>query len=859
MQKLVWKNSIGDEINLTSGNYGITEWEGFANTSLNIQSQQVPFQDGGVFLDALMEQRELSVTLAMNDGGNLETRYRLRRELIHALNPKLGEGYLIYTNDFISKRIKCVAQIPLFETHNSNDSGTPKASLAWTACEPYWEDLEESFVNIPLGNTVIVNNQGDIPTQIKARFFTQNVVNPLIKNMTTNKKIEYHNTLEKTLNINTNIGNKTIYTENINLKSIGCYGNFTNVCFCKKNSLWVATTSNGAIFYSYNGTEWNICEFETEIVANFKGIVYADNLNLFVAVGAWVSDVNCKIATSSDGIHWINRGSSYNALNSIAYSENLNLFVAVGEYSSSYSAIITSSDGINWNTSISSGITNILKKVIFVDILSCFYIVSDSGVTAKSSDGINWEHYSQGGNDITYSQKQGIFVMPYFTTIDDKIYPTIKTSTDFETWTSIVLDNLEDVRIMGVSYSEGLDIFVATGNYNTIITSQNGTVWNIVQKNDDADIFLYTSLYSKEQKKYLVMGTDSLIYSSNNGINWIATQNMRGTLNGVTYSKKLDLYIGVGNNGLILASRDGTIWTDKNSNITSNLKAVTYSEELEIFIAVGEYNKILKSDNGNVWEEVFSTTFSSYKLNDVIYSEKLHIFVACGFAGTSGDIMTSSDGINWDYIRNVISIPHCFCVTYSEEKNLFIIGTTSKGIITSSDGINWNKKIITILPSNTEVINITYSKELEFFFILRGNYIYKSGDGINWTSEQLAVNLSNVYNVVYSELNKMYYALCSNGKVYTSIYLVNWDKIRDSGTKLNSASISYKDNNIVFVGDDGIIMISYYSAEENQIENISADSDMSFNLKNGENVIFVSCIDGDFNCSLTYRQKYIGV
>ena len=122
MQRLVWQNSNGDEINLTSGNYGITNWEGFANTTLNIQSQQVPFQDGGVFLDALMEQRELSVTLAMYDGGNLEERYRMRRELVHALNPKLGEGYLIYTNDFISKRIKCVAQIPLFETHNSNDS-----------------------------------------------------------------------------------------------------------------------------------------------------------------------------------------------------------------------------------------------------------------------------------------------------------------------------------------------------------------------------------------------------------------------------------------------------------------------------------------------------------------------------------------------------------------------------------------------------------------------------------------------------------------------------------------------------------------------------------------------------------------
>ena len=90
MQKLVWQNSIGDSVDLTSGNYGITEWEGFSNAPLNIQSQQVPFQDGAVFLDALMEQRELSVILKMQDNGNLENRYRMRRELIHILNPKLG-------------------------------------------------------------------------------------------------------------------------------------------------------------------------------------------------------------------------------------------------------------------------------------------------------------------------------------------------------------------------------------------------------------------------------------------------------------------------------------------------------------------------------------------------------------------------------------------------------------------------------------------------------------------------------------------------------------------------------------------------------------------------------------------------
>lgn len=209
MQKLVWQNSEGDELDLTSGNYGITEWEGFSNAGLNIQSQQVPFQDGAVFLDALIEPRELSVTLAMQDNNNLELRYQLRRELIHKLNPKLGEGYLIYTNDFTSKRIKCVSQIPLFENHNSNDSGTPKASLSWTASEPYWEDLEETVVVCNEQESVEIDNDGDIKVQLNAKINVENGKVSL-KNITSDKAIETTENMTGNVVINTEIGNKNV-------------------------------------------------------------------------------------------------------------------------------------------------------------------------------------------------------------------------------------------------------------------------------------------------------------------------------------------------------------------------------------------------------------------------------------------------------------------------------------------------------------------------------------------------------------------------------------------------------------------------------------------------------------------------
>ena len=86
MQKLVFTNGGGQSIDLTSGNFGITNWEGLSGVGLNIQTQQVPFQDGGVFLDALMEQREISVTVAIQDNNDLSARYERKRQLISAFS-----------------------------------------------------------------------------------------------------------------------------------------------------------------------------------------------------------------------------------------------------------------------------------------------------------------------------------------------------------------------------------------------------------------------------------------------------------------------------------------------------------------------------------------------------------------------------------------------------------------------------------------------------------------------------------------------------------------------------------------------------------------------------------------------------
>ena len=326
MQRLIWTNAKGDSINLTSGNFGITNWEGFSNSPLNVQSQQVPFEDGSVFLDGLIENRELSVTLALNDDGDLEKRYRKRRELIKKLNPQLGEGYLIYTNDFISKRIKCIAQIPIPENHNSNDTGTPKFSLSWTACDPYWEDLEETQVYFGIQTHPEIQNNGDVPAQMKIDFFSNEVSDPKLTRENDNTFIKFNGELTENLLINTNIGQKEAVTEKLKYLSamIGTF--FSSVIYSGEPvGKFVAVGESGMILTSPDGVTWTAQTSGVDVF--FKSVTYSEPVGKFVAVGEFG-----MILTSPDGVTWTAQTSGVNTvLYSIVYSEKLDKFVITGE------------------------------------------------------------------------------------------------------------------------------------------------------------------------------------------------------------------------------------------------------------------------------------------------------------------------------------------------------------------------------------------------------------------------------------------------------------------------------------------------------------------------------------------------
>ena len=706
MQKLVWKNSIGDEINLTSGNYGITEWEGFSNTSLNIQSQQVPFQDGGVFLDALMEQRELSVTLAMNDGGNLETRYRLRRELIHALNPKLGEGYLIYTNDFISKRIKCVAQIPLFETHNSNESGTPKASLTWVACEPYWEDLEQKSVSILSGGSFKVRNEGDVaisPTDIYVWGEGSNVS---IKNLTNNTQLKINGAV-KDINATLGMGQKdarltkqyisflaggkTVETDYAqytiasncilktsdfktveNVKQFSSVSDITsdgkNIYVCdttfigmiKENGDYVERTDINAdrIFYSkatqriyyssHTGGIYYLDSFDATpvFVKNTEYVVlcFADIGNEVFGCGAQGLLVNF----TQDLVIPTNAGNK--DLRCVAPYKNGYAVIGTGGFAQ-YNENGTWTD-IPLNTNV------ILNQFCHNPYTDSYYFGGKSGFLAEIK--------SDNTKVVINTHTDGIVSYVFFS----KIFETVQLEVDngiaqIKNETELEIISQNNTSFACCKYVDFLGKYVA-GSQDAIFTSSDFKVWE--QVFSESGIGIFTHIESDNTHVILGVENSTDIYESSDGVNFTKKQSIVGKL-WVTYNTEAEKFFFIGNFG------NNEYWICSVDNLLSN--NVTKIHQLDI---TNWYTD--KTNSASVGD---TTVFILAQENDADSILYFTIDVGATWSEKTSsctylkDLFSNScidtRIVNQKLLLTIIDVPSVFFVMWDSQQEDFIVPT----------------------------------------------------------------------------------------------------------------------------------------------------------------------------------------
>ena len=813
MQKLVWQNANGVELDLTSGNYGITEWEGFSNASLNIQSQQVPFQDGGVFLDALIEQRELSVTLAMQDNNNLELRYQNRRELISALNPKLGEGYLIYTNDFISKRIKCVPQIPLFETHNSDTVGTPKASLSWTACEPYWEDLEETTVEIPLNTLVAIQNNGDVLVMPKIQLDSV-MLNPIIANQSTDKGIKLEMTTDKNVYISTETGKKGVYTTKANYEIK--YGQRY------RDSITVAGTTIlvGSDICIIN--EFGVgSHYPSPVTRLLNCINYANGVYL--------------IGTDGDGI---------------LRSTDLKKWEIIIEPSDNPSAFIRKLSFVN-QTWIACGRTGGLPAFIAYS--------NDDGVTWNYAT--QYEFYDTASYVIFYNDTYYIRNGSYF-----------RCTSDFTNWTSI-----EPANIPSDIIEVENNIWIGVTEAGKIVESTDPSTWSIIATPTEKAL----SKLVKLNNEYFGLG-NKVIVKGSTLYDWedITPETTLPYYDFTCANFILNKYSFYLEYGGIFITYNLTDWETENASIGDNIsikKAFGYYYILRQITS--SESEILRSSDGENFEKLNLSFPETIRLKGMLVAENQLIVYSSAkvYITNNGEDFVEKDiGVSIgkiQYVNNLYFVMNAL-TTYKGEDldSLEDINVIASSITyyngtyykTSNQGSNEELYSSNDLETWTHLQTFEYSYDQGLTIINGGLLVISSnkfyyfnnlGDFTQYKSYM--INKGSVWS--YYEKDNAVWICGSDGLIGKTSNGTVWE-IQYTCGNLNSVCVEDKK---LFVGNYTLLVeitnFEEIDTDNNLISKLSLNSNLNWELTQGQNNIYFTCDDGDGKAIVTYRQKYIGV
>lgn len=233
MQKLIFENSRGQNITITNSAPFLLQKFDPEPPKSTIITTKAPGQDGKTHHDTLLDERALSVQVAILADSS-EGMFEKRKQLYAIFNPKL-DITLVYENSAGKYKIQCSVQ----ESPTPKDRHEPvQEFLIQLYCsDPYWKELDEIKVEmaewigdfqfpfeipeetgVEMGHrmsTLIANcfNAGDVECGIRIEFTAlASVVNPSILNVYTQEFIKVKRTLSAgdKLVINTDFGNKRV-------------------------------------------------------------------------------------------------------------------------------------------------------------------------------------------------------------------------------------------------------------------------------------------------------------------------------------------------------------------------------------------------------------------------------------------------------------------------------------------------------------------------------------------------------------------------------------------------------------------------------------------------------------------------
>ena len=827
MQKLVWKNSEGEELDLTNYSaFGITEWEGFSNTELNIQLQQVPYQDGSVFLDALMAERELSVTLAIRDDGNLERRYELRRELIHKLNPKLGEGILTYTNDFISKQIKCVPHIPIFENHNSDDAGTPKASLLWTANNPYWEDVEQTEIIMNGEGVYQLDYDGDVPATLELEY-AGNDQYLKFENTTTGKKLEIETNTHKNILFNTGVGTKFVKSQDI--RKEGKYAGFT---------YGYVSSANGKIVWIKYNSETNMQDIlslvdgsyylsSLEITSDFSfvlkyeyqkcSMIYSSVLQKYIINGA---EGGCLI--SSDCKTWEYQEVNYFEANEVCIKAETN-------FETHQTTISKSTDGTTWTQ---------IKQSTYSDnvFLNCFYYWNNTYYMGFSS---SREKLLKSTNLTSWIE---------YNPLEIDTYNIISCITDFK-------DCLCVVFYLSGSYHRNVMVIDNTNAvvFNSLVWVFNSLVW---------DEGLPIPFFNGAK---ITAGSDTItgkfvLSDETEGLFWVGVDRSIILSNGNTYKEWYNTYDPQSKLFYGASEFDNKCWYGSYNHAiemdTLEFLSIIYDEQKEFYYGLTA-ERIYKSENLQFWQdigenngltEIFEGNLcigagkvAKIENDNITYFETIeqmparirkigNTYYLCGADG----LQSSSDLSTWTAVFTSEAVVDCVMVAnvlyFLTEDSIYNVGM--------------EQALLTITGEHFK--STEYSADYGVGIVM-GDAVYKTA-GYSFLEEVTEID-SEGDSVTFS---KNCFWILTKEKMYTFYQgLINQTDYTLDG------EVKKSKNGVVSTAGGNVTEFTLIT-DANLINTLTKNSSMNLKLELGRNILK---FDADINSIIIvrYKRQYVGV
>jgi hypothetical protein len=322
--------------------------------------------------------------------------------------------------------------------------------------------------------------------------------------------------------------------------------------------------------------------------------------------------------------------------------------------------------------------------------------------------------------------------------------------------------------------------------YSELNAQVNLDNWYVRSLNSPVKGFTYGN------STYAFISQTAGIATSSDGINWIARNcglklTYGNYLNGIAFGQNRFIAVGVRDNfsGVMTNSTNGISWSPK--NLANPLFCIRFINNK--FIAVGS-NNILTSSDGTNWN-YYSPSSSSPDLYDVTYGNG--IYVAVGQAIFSGSIVASTDSSNWTTLTTVPSNP-INGIVYGN--GMFAAVGGGGTILTSTNGINWTAR-----NSNTSnnLNKITYGNNR--FYIVGDNFtLLTSTNGVDWTN--LTSGGGNAL-ISANFINNTYYLGGLEGYIYRSEGTVFNKRLSWIGGFLDrdDADIAYGIGIFVLAGD----------------------------------------------------------